>query len=662
MNHLFKRLKAHDDAEQGQIILLLAFAMIGLLVAMGLAIDAGFLYARKTQLDRAIESAALAGAVRLYDGDVQTSSPGAQLTAANIRGMQLLAANRVITGSETDCGTVDWDLNDYCGEVSPGSSPGSVRYHAEARWNVPTFFMGVLGFGEIPLQSASTAEYMPLVDLFASELSEYGYVKTSNQSIFGPSICTSYGDAYTPRTFVGGTPYQPNPWYDELGGVYTYRIRIPSDYTTKGYTNVRVEIFDPDTGNQPISNKPYNGTFYRLNGTTGSYTYSDRNGPLVITTGESQLGNPYWFAGVDENRGVGANYGDGTCGGDTTLVDKYNTLTLFRLYYLQAQSDGSLQEVDLAYYIGKAAGIDATEHEWDGMDSLTEAVDTDMMWVSPGSYDEGKQMHQFTLGEILPDYYPSGHPHANDVVSPVEPNADTPVCETFRAAHPDWTDALECTGNGNFIVDLTGAGTEVPNIHIDQNTGTMELFLQVRGLRGASENGFQFWAGPADPLPSEDPNAYIVPADVNMRHLYIMTQLTKDNETHNSRGVTSFGVGHLPMNADASVDFDVPLAYLGPEFSGQQVTVGLFDAAESQNNNTYFYFDTIPEPDDWYLSKNETKLNNGWNWYTFTVPSEEDPTNPIPFYGGRLYVRYNPNANDTYGWKMTVQGRPILVE
>jgi Flp pilus assembly protein TadG len=55
------------EQESGQILVILALAMIGLLVAAGLAVDGGVLMMRKAQLDRAVDSAALAGVTELAE-------------------------------------------------------------------------------------------------------------------------------------------------------------------------------------------------------------------------------------------------------------------------------------------------------------------------------------------------------------------------------------------------------------------------------------------------------------------------------------------------------------------------------------------------------------------------------------------------------------------
>ena len=219
----------------------------------------------------------------------------------------------------------------------------------------------------------------------------------------------------------------------------------------------------------------------------------------------------------------------------------------------------------------------------------------------------------------------------------------------------------------------------------DRVSGVRDIYLQVRGLAGASENGFEFWAGPPR---SADPARYTVPAQINARHVYILASQIIDPQDgvdgelryHQSEGVSVFGLGHLPMNSNTGLTtVDIPLAYLGPEFSGQQLTIQMFDPDSGAVDPIIFYFDTIPIS-DWALcfddngssswstcpaqgfaragAANIPTANGTWNSFGFVLPS--DATGQ-PFYGGRLIARYQSGRDDTYGWKIELESRPYLV-
>src|SRR5512138_3187377 len=87
--------KTSQKRSPGQVLVLVAMAMLGLLVSAGLATDVGILMMRKAQFDRAVDAAALAGAP-------VASSDLADLKQANLRGQQILAANGITVSSKED--------------------------------------------------------------------------------------------------------------------------------------------------------------------------------------------------------------------------------------------------------------------------------------------------------------------------------------------------------------------------------------------------------------------------------------------------------------------------------------------------------------------------------------------------------------------------------
>jgi hypothetical protein len=148
---------------------------------------------------------------------------------------------------------------------------------------------------------------------------------------------------------------------------------------------------------------------------------------------------------------------------------------------------------------------------------------------------------------------------------------------------------------------------------------------------------------------------------------------------HTSEGVGVFGLGHLPMNSNGNAVTDIPLTYIGPELSGQGLNIEMFDPDSGASPPILFYFDTIAI-EDWsacFGSENDCQnqfgqprmgsaafTNNAWvngkgEGYNFTIPSDEDD---VPFYGGRLIARYRTGADDTFGWKITLDARPTLVD
>ena len=419
--------------EKGQSIVLIALMMVAIIAFVGIAVDVGFIFARGSQLQSAIDSAALAGVVELTGW-----TPGNTTLEGNARtkSAQFLNANNMPV-------SVTNSIN-ITNNVEVSTTPlGATQYAVTATWPVETFFLKVIGFREpINLTRSATSAIFSLADIYVSRRVEDGVLSTSNQGIFGPNICIDYGDPYSPWNSI----YAPNAY------IYTYRIFIPSDYS---HDVVRVELFDPDSINTDQNERTVirslvaqgelgPGTVQRVCGTDGGS--SDQRNPCLLDTGELDLVtgapnldldqvNPYWFVRIDENRGTGAGYGNGTCGSPANYNATYNTQTRFNLYYFAQNADGTIVRTDLATYFGQTGD----QRDVDTYGGAPGDHLTDMHWVSPG---------------------------ADNPFSPVDsPGANVPV-----TSHQPGVD---------FEIDLT---TDVPNIVEDQSTGARYIYLDVEAM------------------------------------------------------------------------------------------------------------------------------------------------------------------------------------
>ncbi len=435
-------------------------------------------------------------------------------------------------------------------QYMPGANAiGATQFTVTATWPVELYFMRLLTFNEFNIQRSATAAYFPLVDIYASRRVELGTLGTSNQAIFGPNCRTGLGDPFSPTTSTFRPPnHYVNPDYSNSFFTYRYRIMIPPNYeATAGTSIIRVELFDPDTYNWSLGNtNDENGAthpFTRSDGTTGAAACPGddryRFQPCIFQTGESQDANPFWFIRIDEIR---QNFGS-SCGNPTSnnYASGHPTQTSFDLYYYQINGiTGIIEPVTLAKYVGRADNAHCT----------------DMRWVSPGAQD--------------------AYDHRNVPGCP----ATVPVT----------------SGSGTFEIDL-GSHTGIMR---DQNN-TRFLYLDVTAIAGASENGFEIWAGPPyyasgshDPLapcgaPGQFPPAG-VPSKANARNLHVVRC---GNTSHSSKGVTVFGMGNLPMNSNANFAVDIPLIYVGAEYGGSQILISMFDPDAGSRSPVVFYFDTL---------------------------------------------------------------------
>ncbi|HEX6387532.1 MAG TPA: hypothetical protein VF177_22925 [Anaerolineae bacterium] len=469
--------------------------------------------------------------------------------------------------------------------------------------------------------SATTGDFtFPADGIITSRTAAASLINTSNQAVIGPSGCIDDGDPFSPWN----SPYAPGPY------AYRYLIRIPADYTDDV---VRVELFDPDSINAAdndalvvrtvaAQNAPGNlpPTTNKSCGTNGGS--DNQRDACVLRTDELDLIdtfpdvynldsiNPLWFMRIDENRGAGSPPGNGSCGTPGSYNPGFNTQTLFQLFYFHEGSDGSPVRVNLASYTGQVGdGMrDSGDHE------------TDLRWVSPG-------------GAAAP----------GQILVPVDPGSAT-----------------------TFELDLA---QDLPGILVDPTTGDRHVYLDVTTVSGASENGFEIWAGPDDYVGS-------VPDNVNERNVYVLN----NPGAHDSRGVTISALGPLPQNSNYDEQVGRPLVYVDPALADSSVLVSLYDFDADAEPPLTFYFDTIAESDwsmtfgvagqddpdgvpagvrclpgqcasQWVDPPYEIKVPGILDDCDWQNPTAEDCT---PFYGGLLMVRSDAGSGNSFTWQIPV--------
>jgi hypothetical protein len=635
--------------QNGQTIVLFALTFIALLALIGLAVDAGFLFARRSQLSAAVDAAVLAGVTELDQAGV---------AGANIRARQFLSANNLPEVAIASLrGSADTDIL------------GARKYTITVTWPVDLYFLPLLGFESLDLTDSASAAYFPLVDIYSSRRVEEGIVGTSNQAIFGPQICTRFGDPFSPWN----SQFAPGAYS------YKYRILIPPDYPSD---IVRVEIYDPDSINQDpnahtiehsataLAHAPPHGSYTGLN---ASGTCGTRKNTCLLKTGEQELTsapynldldqvNLWWFVRIDENRGVGSTgHGNGQCGEPGSYTARFNTQTLYELSYFRRNPNGVVERAPLAAYTGQVG---------DGIRDTGDHL-TDMRWVAPGGrpiFDQPVPVPT-DCGSLTGGYS--------------MPGAQNEGIDTGRCAGAPYSPPGPGRG---FEISIS---QHLENILTDPANGNRFIYIDVTAISGASENGYELWAGPPDYTEH-------VSGNVNVRNI----QALNSPGIHSSRGVTIFGMGFLPMNSNYNSWVDIPLLYIGPEFAGETIYVSMFDPDAGARPPIIFYFDSIGfkplntapyrSPDtDWQLTfgagttdpegrcwRNPagytTQCDDQWVSPAFnvTVPQlTEACTNPddpnqqnvcTPFYGGRLIARYRAGQNDSYAWSITMSSLPYL--
>ncbi len=82
----FRRFWVGGVSEGGQAIILIAITLLGMLMVVGLAIDAGQLYSARRSMQEAVDAAAYAGAVVIYQGGTQAQAFAAAASDATLNG------------------------------------------------------------------------------------------------------------------------------------------------------------------------------------------------------------------------------------------------------------------------------------------------------------------------------------------------------------------------------------------------------------------------------------------------------------------------------------------------------------------------------------------------------------------------------------------------
>lgn len=536
---------------------------------------------------------------------------------------------------------------------------GATEFTVTSTWPIELYFMRLLGFETFRVSHSATAAYFPLVDIYASRRVELGTLNASNQAVFGSNCVTGNGDPFSPTNSVfRPANHYVNPAYSNTYFSYRYRIYIPPDYPSDW---VRVEIYDPDTYNTSPGNIEYDNTTYTI-----SRTQTAIAGGLPATT--TTQCNRYRYD---------------PCVKQTGETLDQNPFWFIRTDEIRQRSGGSCgapsgnvyanghptqTAFNLYYYqVNQLTGQIQPQALGSYVGKADNSDNTDLRWVSPGgaqSYDQ-----------------PNPLPAAS----------------------------------GSFEVNLSS----LSDIVVDQSTGARYLYLDVTAFSGASENGFEIWAGPREyassPKGSGDlgcipAGGYTVagsPSKANQRNLFVANCGVN---SHSSKGITVYGMGNLPMNSNANFALDIPLIYVGPEYAGSQILVSMFDPDSGARPPVVFHFDTLafklqsPPPaspanpvnaslTDWYLAfgvnntltadpdlaPGETRnclpggCQNVWITpaYRIQVPTYDpvrcvnQATTPqwcTPFYGGRLIAYYPAGQDDTYGWQIRLPGLPYLIK
>jgi Flp pilus assembly protein TadG len=177
MTQVWRRLRSGQgvlrEHQQGQSLVIIAFAFIGILAIVGLGFDLGWAYVESIRVGQAADAAALAAASEL---PLEETSHTRALVYLQENGYDYSVAEDVrlvvdgapISGpSEQDALTTIWIATSYSRDASlPAAQQVNTadRIRVTVKQRVPMHFMQFIGFRTIPVQASAEAENISNID------------------------------------------------------------------------------------------------------------------------------------------------------------------------------------------------------------------------------------------------------------------------------------------------------------------------------------------------------------------------------------------------------------------------------------------------------------------------------------------------------------------
>jgi Flp pilus assembly protein TadG len=177
-----KKKSSFPQKNHGQILVMYAIMLLVLIAIMGLAIDVGYTYVSYARLRRAVDAAALNASNQIKEGYTV-----GELEAAAVEFLRLNDVNDPTATVKTCDNT-----------PSMCTTPPRKLVSVSASSNVPTFFMGVLGFDNLSISASAESEAATIDVMLVIDISES---MTNNNpqgsALTDPYLCNrvNYGDA-----------------------------------------------------------------------------------------------------------------------------------------------------------------------------------------------------------------------------------------------------------------------------------------------------------------------------------------------------------------------------------------------------------------------------------------------------------------------------------
>jgi len=175
-----KRNKQLRRSRRGNVIVLSAVLMVAMMAMIAFAVDLGYLYNARTEMQRAADASAIAACWELIDEDAVTGVSNSAVISdeARARARQFVALNKItqasaeLSNDDITVGYIAEPGNPSSPFISSGYSgaPNAVklriRRSSQQNGAVPLFFGPVLGVSFATMESEATAAYLPGISGF----------------------------------------------------------------------------------------------------------------------------------------------------------------------------------------------------------------------------------------------------------------------------------------------------------------------------------------------------------------------------------------------------------------------------------------------------------------------------------------------------------------
>jgi Flp pilus assembly protein TadG len=282
----------YSTSRRGNIIVFSAFLMVFMMAMIALSVDVGYIYTVQAQLDRAVDSAALAGVQDLVNGTSAAQAKATEYLVRNPVGSSMTVVDEAQLAAQTSTfnsqhandlqmKSGNWDPTTRTftqSNVTPSALQVTMTYP-----NMPLFFGKVLGHDTFTVTSSATAMFQPrdiivVLDYSASmnDDSTLASIGKLNRSVVESSLQNCWNDlgppvygnlGFTPAWAVAqGQPANNGASIPHV----TVEFRNTAVYVTSTHALTSVKLQFTSGATQTIASGASTGTFQGSGGNSGA--------------------------------------------------------------------------------------------------------------------------------------------------------------------------------------------------------------------------------------------------------------------------------------------------------------------------------------------------------------------------------------------------------